>query len=118
MLGSFVRRTRASLERCPDTNRTHTSHHRQLPSYARLGRARTPVPPLARNKKPAGPGQPYGPRNGDGAPVSPECLLGYGSVPARKIVPSLTLETPGRTRNTTSRSLLSRDSSFPKYVGF
>src|SRR5260370_24636950 len=114
MLGSFVRRTRASLERCPDTNRTHTSHHRQLPSYARLGRARTPLPPLARNKKPAGLAQPYGPRNGDGAPVSPECLLGYGSVPSRKIGSSCALEPRRRTRNTTSCPLFSDDSILEK----
>src|ERR1039458_4116439 len=40
---------------------------------------------LPSNKKPARPAHLNGPRNGDGVPVSPEVLIGYGSVPARKI---------------------------------
>src|SRR5260370_38418414 len=72
---------------------------------------------LASNKKPARPAPPYGPRNGDGAPVSPEYLPGYGSVPARKIVPSWALAPRGRTRNTTSCPLVSDDSILLKSSG-
>src|ERR1700688_2720169 len=62
-------------------------------------------------------GYSYRRRNGDFAPVPPGLVGGYGSVPARKMVPSCALAPRGRTRNTTSCPLFIDDSIFEKSSG-
>src|ERR1700692_3015710 len=68
-------------------------------------------------KKTGGIGYSYRRRNGEEAPVPPGLVQSYGSVPARKIVPSCVLAPRGRTRKTTSCPLFKDVSIFAKSSG-